>query len=54
MWIMRLTKQQLSLSLFSIPYPRLMSTDMALFLGTVAGLYGAFWGNAKLALWGKK
>jgi len=37
---------------FSMPYPRLMSTDMALFLGTVVGLYGAFWGNAKLASWG--
>jgi Na+/H+-dicarboxylate symporter len=25
---------------------------MALFLGTAVGLYGAFWGNAKLAFWG--
>lgn len=37
---------------FSVPYPRYMSTDMALFLGTVVGLYGAFWGNEKLTLWG--
>lgn len=37
---------------FSIPYPRLMSTDTALFLGTVVGLYGAFWGNEKLTHWG--
>lgn len=37
---------------FSMPYPNLMSTDMALFLGTAAGLYGAFWGNEKLAAWG--
>ena len=28
---------------FSIPYPRLISTDMALLAGTVGGLYGAFW-----------
>ena len=37
---------------FSIPYLRLISTDMALLLGTLAGLYGAFWGNAKLAAFG--
>lgn len=37
---------------FSIPYPRLISTDMALLLGTIVGLYGAFWGNVKLAAWG--
>jgi Na+/H+-dicarboxylate symporter len=34
---------------FSIPYPCLISTDMALFLGTLFGLYGAFWGNEKIA-----
>lgn len=39
---------------FSIPYPRLMSTDMALFLGTAVGLYGAFWGNEKLSSWGNR
>lgn len=37
---------------FSMPYPHLISTDMALFSGTVVGLYGAFWGNEKLAMWG--
>lgn len=37
---------------FNIPYPRLMSTDMALLLGTLCGLYGAFWGNERLAAWG--
>lgn len=37
---------------FSVPYPRLISTDMALLLGTAVGLYGAFFGSAKLASWG--
>ncbi len=37
---------------FSIPYPRLISIDMALLLGTLVGLYGAFWGTEKLASWG--
>lgn len=37
---------------FTIPFPRLISTDLALLLGTFAGLYGAFWGNEKLAAWG--
>ena len=36
---------------FTIPYPELMSTDMALLLGTVVGLYGAFWGNETLSSW---
>ncbi len=39
---------------FTIPYPRLISTDMALLIGTLAGLYGAFWGNDKLAAWGDR
>lgn len=34
---------------FIIPYPKLISTDIALLLGTLLGLYGAFWGNARLA-----
>src|SRR3990167_9041549 len=38
--------------LFAIPYPKLVSTDMALLLGTIAGLYGAFWGNKTLVSWG--
>jgi len=33
---------------FTIPYPEIMSTDMALLLGTVVGLYGAFFGNRTL------
>jgi Na+/H+-dicarboxylate symporter len=37
---------------FTIPYPHLISTDIALLLGTLAGLYGAFWGNATLAAFG--
>ncbi len=37
---------------FVIPYPRLITTDMALLLGTLVGLYGAFWGNEKLSMWG--
>jgi Na+/H+-dicarboxylate symporter len=37
---------------FTIPYPHLISTDFALLLGTLVGLYGAFWGNEKLASWG--
>lgn len=37
---------------FSIPYPRIISTDMALLVGTLVGLFGAFWGNATLASWG--
>lgn len=39
---------------FSIPYPRLISTDTALFLGTAVGLYSAFWGNEKLTTWGNR
>jgi len=39
---------------FTIPYPRLISTDMALLIGTLAGLYGAFWGNDKLVAWGDR
>lgn len=39
---------------FTVPYPRLMSTDTALFLGTAVGLYGAFWGNEKLTSWGNR
>lgn len=38
---------------FSIPYPRIISTDMALLIGTLTGLYGAFWGNAKLISFGR-
>lgn len=37
---------------FVVPYPSLISTDIALLIGTFAGLYGAFWGNAKLVTWG--
>lgn len=36
---------------FTIPFPEVMSTDMALLLGTGVGLYGAFWGNATLTSW---
>lgn len=39
---------------FTVPFPRLMSTDMALFLGTVVGLYSAFWGNEKLTTLGTR
>lgn len=38
--------------LFSIPYPQLISTDGALLLGTIVGLYNAFWGNEKLSALG--
>lgn len=34
---------------FSIPFPHIISIDMALLLGTLVGLYGAFFGNEKLA-----
>jgi len=37
---------------FTIPYPKLISTDMALIIGALAGLYGAFSGNKKLVKWG--
>lgn len=37
---------------FSIPFPKIISIDMALLLGTLVGLYGAFFGNEKLAAWG--
>ncbi len=37
---------------FSIPYPKLISIDLALLLGTVAGLYGAFFGHEKMEKWG--
>ena len=38
---------------FSMPYPQFKnSTEIALVLGTVVGLYGAFFGNARLASWG--
>jgi Na+/H+-dicarboxylate symporter len=37
---------------FSIPYPRLITTDMALLIGTLVGLYGAFWGSPALVKWG--
>lgn len=40
-------------SYFVLPFPTLISTDMALVLGTVCGLYGAFWGNEKLVTWGE-
>ncbi len=38
--------------LFTIPYPKLISTDMALVIGALGGLYGAFSGNKKLVEWG--
>jgi len=38
---------------FIIPYPRFISTDIALLLGTLLGLFGAFWGNARLASLGE-
>lgn len=38
--------------LFQISFPQLMSTDMALLLGTLVGLYGAFSGNTKLTYYG--
>jgi Na+/H+-dicarboxylate symporter len=37
---------------FTIPYPKLVSVDMALLLGTIAGLCGAFLGIEKIAAWG--
>lgn len=37
---------------FTIPFPHLISIDWALLLGTIAGLYGAFFGHEKLAIWG--
>ncbi len=39
---------------FTIPYPHLISIDKALLLGTLVGLYGAFWGNEKLVTWGAR
>lgn len=40
--------QQGLVPLFDIQLPQLISTDMALILGTLAGLVGTFWGNRKL------
>lgn len=37
---------------FYIPFPKLISIDVALLLGAIAGLYGAFFGQEKLAKWG--
>ena len=37
---------------FTIPYPQLISIDKALLLGTALGLFGAFFGNEKLAQYG--
>ena len=37
---------------FTIPFPELIRPDIALIIGTIAGLYGAFWGTEKLARWG--
>lgn len=37
---------------FSLPLLQLVSIDMALLLGTLAGLYGAFFGHERLASWG--
>ncbi|MBY0292003.1 MAG: dicarboxylate/amino acid:cation symporter [Alphaproteobacteria bacterium] len=37
---------------FTIPYPQLISIDKALPLGTLLGLFGAFFGNEKLAQYG--
>ena len=37
---------------FTIPYPQLISIDKALLLGTILGLFGAFFGNEKLAQYG--
>lgn len=36
---------------FTFPFHQLVSTDIALLAGTLAGLYGAFWGNEKLISW---
>lgn len=36
---------------FTFPFHQLVSTDIALLAGTLAGLYGAFWGNDKLISW---
>jgi len=33
---------------FTLPYPQLISTDLALLIGVLVGLYGAFWGNERL------
>ncbi len=38
---------------FNIPFPKLISIDVALLLGAVAGLYGAFFGKEKMAKYGK-
>ncbi|HCC25419.1 MAG TPA: hypothetical protein DEP85_07950 [Holosporales bacterium] len=37
---------------FSIPYPHVIGTDIALLAGIVFGLYGAFFGSERLASWG--
>jgi len=37
---------------FTIPYPNFIRIDLTLLIGTIAGLYGAFWGNEKLVAWG--
>lgn len=37
---------------FTIPYPHLIGIDKSLLIGTVVGLYGAFWGNERLVTWG--
>lgn len=37
---------------FSIPFPKLISIDLALLLGALAGLYGAFFGHEKMEKWG--
>lgn len=39
---------------FTAPYSFMIRLDIALLLGTVAGLYGAFMGHEKLALWGER
>lgn len=37
---------------FRIPFPHLVRLDVALLIGTLFGLYGAFFGNETLARWG--
>ncbi len=36
---------------FAFPFPKLMNTDTALLLGSLVGIYGAFWGNETLTSW---
>jgi Na+/H+-dicarboxylate symporter len=36
---------------FRIPFPNIISTDMALLIAAVVGLYAAFWGTERFATW---